>query len=144
MFYKLVSNYLINQRITQDLLPESFKLPLVYIVRDRKHKSRQKVSHRNPTQGRHQISQPMRIEAPILFCKKKIYIYPERFLIIRALRVGPQMHQSTSQTPPMCGPSTGAIWNNSLFLRLNELVKMCTSPLVVHLPRMDDLCICLV
>ena len=24
------------------------------------------------------------------------------------LRVGPQMHQSTSQTPPMHGPSMGA------------------------------------
>ena len=30
------------------------------------------------------------------------------------------MHQFTSQTPPTRWPSMGAIWNNSLFLRLYE------------------------
>ena len=52
----------------------------------------------------------------------------------KALWVGPQMHQSTS-------PPVGAIWNNSLFLRLYESVDKCTSPLVEHLPRVDDPCI---
>ena len=43
-----------------------------------------------------------------------------------------------SQTPPTHGPSTGAIWNNSWFLRLYKLVDKCTSPLVKHLPNVDD------
>ena len=55
------------------------------------------------------------------FCKKKST--PERLLVLKALRVGPQMHQSSS-----LGPSTGAIWNNSLFLWLYESVDKGTSP----------------
>ena len=74
----------------------------------------------------------------IFLFKKKIY--PERLLIFKAQRVGPQMHQSTSQTPPTCGSSTRAIWNNSLFLRLYELVDKCTSPLVEHLPHVNNKC----
>ena len=50
------------------------------------------------------------------------------------------MNQSTSRTPPKRGPSTGAIWKNSLFLRLYELVDECTSPLVKHLPCVYDPC----
>ena len=61
----------------------------------------------------------------------------EQLLVFKALRVGPQMHQSISRTPPTHGPSTGAIWTNSLFLRLYGLVHKCTSPSVEHLPRMD-------
>ena len=33
------------------------------------------------------------------------------------------------------------MWKNSLFLRLYESVDQCTSPLVEHLPRVDDPCI---
>ena len=72
-----------------------------------------------------------------------IYIYfffilnPERLLVFKALRVGPQMHQSTSPTPTTLGPSMGAIWKISLFLRLYDSVDECTSPLVEHLLRMD-------
>ena len=43
--------------------------------------------------GRHQISQPMRIDTYIFFVWKKINS-PERPLFFRALQVGPQMHQS--------------------------------------------------
>ena len=42
-------------------------------------------------------------------------------LCFKALRVGPQMHQPTSQTPPTRGPSNVAIWNNSLFLRVKRV-----------------------
>ena len=42
-------------------------------------------------------------------------INPERLLVFKALQVGPQVHKSTSQTPPTGGPSMGEIWNNSLF-----------------------------
>ena len=66
------------------------------------------------------------------FCWKKRN--PEQLLVFKALRVGLKMHQSTSQTPPTHWPSTGAIWNNSSFLRLYESFDECTSPLVEHLP----------
>ena len=46
--------------------------------------------------------------------------------------------QSTSQTPLTHGPFMGAIWNNSSFLRLYELVDNCTSPLVWHLPHLPS------
>ena len=72
--------------------------------------------------------------------KKKKKINPDQLLVFKALQVGPQMHQSTSQTPPTHGPSTGAISKNSLFLRLYKLVDKCTSPQVKHLPRMDNPC----
>ena len=55
----------------------------------------------------------------------------------KALRVGPQMHQLNTVR---CEPFMGAIWNNSLFLRLYESVDKCTSPLVEHLPIMVDPC----
>ena len=61
-------------------------------------------------------------------------------VFFKVLQVGPQMHRSTSQTPSKCRPSTGAIWNNSSCLRLYKLVNECTSPLVEHLPRMDNPC----
>ena len=81
--------------------------------------------------GRHQISWLMPMEASIYFLLKKINKKNN------PLRVGPQMHQSTSQTPPTHGPSTGKIWNNSSFLRVYESVDKCTSPLVKNLPRVD-------
>ena len=59
-------------------------------------------------------------------------------LVFKALRIDPQMHQSTNQIPPTGGPSTGAIWYNSLFLTLFESVDECTSPLVEHLPHVDN------
>ena len=37
-------------------------------------------------------------------------------------------------------PFTGAIWNNSSFLRLYKSVDECSSPLVEHLPRIADPC----
>ena len=76
-----------------------------------------------------------------LLKRRKKSINPERLLVFKALQVGPQMHQSTSQKPPTHGPSTGAIWNISLFLRLYVVVDECTSPLVKHLLRMEDPCI---
>ena len=52
----------------------------------------------------------MRIEAPIFgLLKKTKKINPEQLFVFKAQRVGPQMHQSTSQIPPMHGPPTGAI-----------------------------------
>ena len=51
-----------------------------------------------------------------------------------------RVHQSTSQTPSTRGRSMYAIQNNSLFLGLYESVDKCTSPLVEHLPRMDNSC----
>ena len=59
----------------------------------------------------------------------------EWLLVFKALWVGPQVHQSTNWTPPTRGPSTGAIWKNSLFLGLYELVNKCTGPPYKHLPR---------
>ena len=70
----------------------------------------------------------------------KIKSNPERLHVFKALRVGPQMHQSTSQTHPRRGPTTGAIWNNSSFLRLFKSIYECTSPLVEHLPCVDNPC----
>ena len=52
---------------------------------------------------------------------------PEHLLIFRALRVCPQVHQSTSQTHPTCGRSMGAIRNNALLLRLYKSVHKWTS-----------------
>ena len=98
------------------------------------------LAKKNSAYGRQRVSQPMQIEALIFFVEEKIYINPERLLVFKALRVGPQMHQSTSRTPPTRGPSQSAIWNNSLFLRLLKSVDECTSPLVKHLPRVDDPC----
>ena len=70
---------------------------------------------KNPAYGRHQISRPMQIEAPIflLLKKKQKKINLEWLLVFKDLWVGQQMHQSNSLTPPICGPSMGAIWNNS-------------------------------
>ena len=77
----------------------------------------------------------------IFFGKKKTKkINPERLLIFKTLQVGPQMHQSTSLTPPTRGLSTGAIWNNCSFLRLYKLVDTCTSQLGEHLPCVDNPC----
>ena len=59
--------------------------------------------------------------------KRRKKFNPERLLVFKALWVGPQVHQSSSWTPPMCGPSTGTIWNYSLFLGLYESVNECTS-----------------
>ena len=64
----------------------------------------------------------------------------KQLLVFKSVRVGWRVHQSTSQTSPTCGPSTGAFWNNSLILRLYESVDECTSPLVKNLPRVDDPC----
>ena len=64
----------------------------------------------------------------------------KQLLLFKALRVGRQVHQSTSQTPPTHGRSMYAIQNNSSFLGLNELVNECTSPPVEHLPRVDNPC----
>ena len=75
-----------------------------------------------------------------LLKKNKLQFNPERILVLKALRVGPKMHQSTSPSPPRRGPSTDATLNNSLFLRLYESVHKCTSPLVKHLPRVDHQC----
>ena len=74
-----------------------------------------------------------------IFCWKKKF-NTEWLLVLRALWVGPQIHQSTSQTPPTCEPSPGAIGNNSSFIRLYELVDECTSRLVKHLPQVDNAC----
>ena len=98
--------------------------------------------NKNPKYGRHRFSLSMQIKAAIFFViieKKKKKIYLEQLLIFKALSVCPQMHQSTSQTHPMHGHSTGAIWNNSSFLRLYKSVNECTSPIVEHLPHMDNL-----
>ena len=51
---------------------------------------------------------------------------------------GQRVHQFTSQTAPTRGRSMYAVQNNSLFLGLYELVDKCTSPLVEHLPRVDN------
>ena len=67
-------------------------------------------------------------------CLLKKKFNPEQLLVYKALQVGPQMHQSTSRTPPTSGPSMGAIWNNSSFLRLYKSVDECTSLQVKHLP----------
>ena len=75
-----------------------------------------------------------------LSLKKYIYINPEQLLVFKALQIGAQMHQSGSRTAPTRGPSTGVIWNNSSFLRLYKSVDECTSPIVEHLPRMDNPC----
>ena len=79
----------------------------------------------------------MRVEAPIFFVKKKIN--PKQLWFLRLYEC-PQMHQSTSRTPPTRGPSMGAILNNSLFLRLYKSVNKCTNPLVKHLPCVDNTC----
>ena len=39
---------------------------------------------KNPAYGGHQICQPMRIEAPIIFMLKKREIYPERLIVFKA------------------------------------------------------------
>ena len=103
--------------------------------------------NKNHAYGRQRISRPMRIVGPIQFwkgcvinLKKRKKFNPEWLLVFKALQIGPQMHQSMSRAPPTCGPSTGAIWNNSLFLRLYESVDEYTSPLVKHLPRVDNPC----
>ena len=89
---------------------------------------------KNPAYGRHRISQPMRIIEPFLFPDLKKKINAERLFVLKALQVGPQMHQSnTSHAWPIHR-------NNSLFLRLYESVGECTSPLVEHLPHMADPC----
>ena len=41
--------------------------------------------------------------------KKEKKFNPERLFVFKALLVGPQKHQSTSQTPPTHWPSMGAI-----------------------------------
>ena len=72
-------------------------------------------------------------------CGRSMYAI-QNISSFRALRVGQRVHQSTSRTPPMRGQSMYAIQNNSLFLGLYESVNECTSPLVKHLPRVDDPC----
>ena len=51
---------------------------------------KKKKGDKNPAYGRHRISRPMRIEAPIfLLLKKKIKKFnPERLLVFKALGVG--------------------------------------------------------
>ena len=108
--------------------------------------------------GRHQISQPMRIIAPIFFSGEKNLIRnnslflrllefghkcsspPVEHLPRMDLRVCRRVHQSTSQTPPTRGRSMFAIQDNSLFLGLYESVIECTSPLVKHIPRLVNPC----
>ena len=52
----------------------------------------------------------------------------KQLLVLKALRVGRRVHQSTSQTPPTRGRSMYAIQNNTSFFGLYELVNECTSP----------------
>ena len=56
------------------------------------------------------------------------------------LRLYDSVAKYTSWTPLTCGPLTGAIWNDSLFLRLYESVDECTSPPFKHLPHVADPC----
>ena len=98
--------------------------------------------NKNPAYGRHQISGPMRIKAPIFFLetnftnsiRKALWVGPqmrqsitshawtihgcnlEQLLVFKAIRVGWRVHQSTSQTPPTHGRSMYEIQNNSSFL----------------------------
>ena len=67
---------------------------------------------KNPAYGRHWICRPMWIDAGIFFFLNNNF---ERLLVFKALWVGPQVHQSTSWTPPTHGPSTGAVWKNFSF-----------------------------
>ena len=57
---------------------------------------------KNLAYGRHRISRPMRIKAPIFFLFKKKF-NPEQLLVFKALQVGQQMHQSKNLQRPMKG-----------------------------------------
>ena len=62
---------------------------------------------------------------------------PERLLVFKALRVGPQMHQSNTFR---AWTFHGCNLKQLLVLRLHKSVDEFTSPLVEHLPHMDDPC----
>ena len=92
----------------------------------------------NPAYGRHRISWPMRIKAPMFFFLDFfLYSILNNSLFLRLYE---SVHKCTSWTPLTHGPFMGAIWNNSLFLGLYETVDDCTSPLLEHLPNVANLC----